>query len=63
MASLTILTYEVKVANLSLSTIETNSQAIINHDVNGLTVGQQESDGYINATRLTHAHSFNTFSS
>lgn len=56
MASLTILTYEVKVANLSLSTIETNSQAIINHDVNGLTVGQQESDGYINATRLTHAH-------
>ena len=43
-------------ANLSLSTNELNGQAIINHDVNGLTVGQQEGNGYINATRLTQAH-------
>lgn len=43
-------------SSLSLSTIELNGQAIICHDVNGLTVGQQKSNGYINATRLTQAH-------
>lgn len=44
----------------SLSTIELNGQAIIHHDVNGLTVGQQEGNGYINATRLTQAHKLMT---
>lgn len=47
-------------SNLSLSTIEPNSQSIISHDVNGLTVGQQEGNGYINATRLTQAHKLMT---
>ena len=44
----------------SLSTIESNSQSIIGHDVNGLIVGQQEGNGYINATRLTQAHKQST---
>jgi hypothetical protein len=47
-------------ADLSLSKIESNSQSIIGHHVNGLIVGQQESTGYINATRLTQAHKQST---
>lgn len=43
-------------ADTSLSNFESNNQSIISHDVNGLTIGQQEEDGYINATRLAQAH-------
>lgn len=38
----------------NLSVFECTS--IINHEVDGLTVGQQKENGYINATRLTQAH-------
>jgi len=47
-------------SNSSLSTFEQNSQSIIGHDINGLIVGQQESTGYVNATRLTQAHKQST---
>jgi hypothetical protein len=47
-------------ASTSLSNFESNNQSIISHDVNGLTVGQQEDNGYINATRLTQAHKLMT---
>jgi uncharacterized protein (UPF0335 family) len=38
----------------NLSVFERTS--IIDHDISGLSVGQQESNGYINATRLAQAH-------
>ena len=38
----------------NLSVFECTS--IIDHEVSGLSVGQQESNGYINATRLAQAH-------
>ena len=42
-------------SSLSLPTHEASGQ-IIDHNVNGLMVGQQKANGYINATRLTQAH-------
>lgn len=44
----------------SLSNFESNNQSIISRNVNGLAVGQQEGNGYINATRLTQAHKQST---